>query len=104
MDRLSAFDDNEELRQLYVNLKDIYNRLSKKFINELDRLPPLPDLLVDRWQRAELLGFGRGTNIYDSALVLGEVKVGIESWIGPQTILDGSGHLSIGNFCTISAG
>ena len=104
MDRTSAFDDNEELRELYVNLKEIYNRLGNKFIKELDRLPPLPDLLVDRWQRAELLGFGKGTNIYDSSLVIGQVKIGSECWIGPNTILDGSGNLSIGDFCTISAG
>ncbi|KAA9327406.1 acyltransferase [Adhaeribacter soli] len=104
MDRPSAFDDNEELRELYVNLQEIYKRLSNKFITELDRLPPLPDLFVDRWQRAALLGFGKGTNIYDSSLVLGQVKIGSECWIGPNTILDGSGHLVIGDCCTISAG
>jgi acetyltransferase-like isoleucine patch superfamily enzyme len=36
--------------------------------------------------------------------VLGEVKVGASTWIGPFTVLDGSGGLEIGAFCSISAG
>lgn len=51
-----------------------------------------------------MLGFGEGTSIYDSAHVFGEVKVGRNTWIGPFTILDGSGGLAIGNSCSISAG
>jgi acetyltransferase-like isoleucine patch superfamily enzyme len=30
--------------------------------------------------------------------------VGENTWIGPNVILDGSGDLSIGNYCSISAG
>jgi acetyltransferase-like isoleucine patch superfamily enzyme len=30
--------------------------------------------------------------------------VGKETWIGPNTVLDGSGGLTIGEFCSISAG
>lgn len=49
-------------------------------------------------------GFGEGTSIYDSALVLGDVKVGKKTWIGPFVVLDGSGGLTIGSNCSISAG
>jgi acetyltransferase-like isoleucine patch superfamily enzyme len=35
---------------------------------------------------------------------LGEVMVGTNCWIGPFSIMDGSGGLQIGNYCTISAG
>jgi acetyltransferase-like isoleucine patch superfamily enzyme len=45
-----------------------------------------------------------GSSIYDSALVYGDVNVGSNTWIGPNVILDGSGGLSIGNNCAISAG
>lgn len=66
---------------------------------------PFADGLFDRWERARRLGFGEGTSIYDSALVYGEVKVGANTWIGPYTVLDGSGGgLSIGSYCSISAG
>lgn len=68
------------------------------------RTLPFADYIVDRWEKARLLGFGEGSSIYDSALVLGEVSVGAQTWIGPFTILDGSGGLRIGDHCEISAG
>ena len=36
--------------------------------------------------------------------VYGEVAVGRNVWIGPYTLLDGTGGLAIGDFCAISAG
>ena len=65
---------------------------------------PFGDYIVDRWQKAQRLGFGEGSSIYDSALVLGNVKVGRNTWVGPFTVLDGSGGLEIGDNCSISAG
>jgi acetyltransferase-like isoleucine patch superfamily enzyme len=62
------------------------------------------DSIVDRWERARRLGFGEGASVYDSALILGDVRVGRETWVGPGTILDGSGGLTIGDHCSISAG
>jgi acetyltransferase-like isoleucine patch superfamily enzyme len=59
---------------------------------------------VDRWEKAKELGFGEGTSVYDSSLILGDVKVGCHTWIGPFTVLDGSGGLFIGSNCSISAG
>lgn len=69
-----------------------------------NRSLPFADYIVDRWERAHSLGFGQGTSIYDSALVLGDVKIGRNTWIGPFTVLDGSGGLQIGDNCSISAG
>lgn len=38
-------------------------------------------------------------------MILGDVRVGKKTWIGPNCILDGSGgELVIGNYCSISAG
>jgi acetyltransferase-like isoleucine patch superfamily enzyme len=66
---------------------------------------PFGDYVSDRWEKARILGFGEGTSIYDSAHVFGEVTVGRPTWIGPFTILDGSGGgLIIGDHCSISAG
>lgn len=69
-----------------------------------NRSLPFGDYIVDRWQKARDLGFGEGSSIYDSALVLGDVQVGKNTWIGPFTVLDGSGGLEIGDNCSISAG
>ena len=69
------------------------------------RLVSFGDMIVDRWEKARLLGFGEGSSIYDNALVLGDVTVGECTWIGPGTVLDGSGgSLKIGSWCSISAG
>jgi acetyltransferase-like isoleucine patch superfamily enzyme len=60
--------------------------------------------VADRWEKARMLGFGDGSSIYDSAVVLGDVSVGAHTWIGPNVVLDGSGGLQIGDYCSISAG
>jgi acetyltransferase-like isoleucine patch superfamily enzyme len=62
------------------------------------------ELLFDRWERARSLGFGEGASIYHSSLVYGDVRVGERTWIGPHTLLDGTFGLTIGSFCSISAG
>lgn len=70
-----------------------------------NRVLPVGEYLSDRWEKAQTLGFGAGTSIYDSSVVLGDVSVGKDTWIGPFTILDGSGApLVIGDHCSISAG
>ena len=70
-----------------------------------NRVLPVGDYLSDRWEKAKYLGFGEGSTIYDSSLVFGDVKVADHTWIGPFTILDGSGgKLTIGSHCSISAG
>jgi len=68
------------------------------------RVLPLADYFVDRWDKARLLGFGEGTSVYDSCLVIGDVKAGKNCWFGPFTVVDGSGGLEIGDRCTFSAG
>jgi acetyltransferase-like isoleucine patch superfamily enzyme len=65
---------------------------------------PYDDLLDDRWQRARTLGFGEDSSIYGSAYVYGTVNVGHHVWVGPFVLLDGTGGLTIGDYCTISAG
>ena len=71
---------------------------------QFKRSLPLGDYVSDRWDKARALGFGEGTSIYDTAHVFGDVSVGANTWIGPFTILDGSGGLSIGANCSISSG
>jgi acetyltransferase-like isoleucine patch superfamily enzyme len=66
---------------------------------------PFDELVFDRWERARSLGFGEGASVYHNAYIYGNVSVGEKTWIGPQTILDGSGGtLRIGKYCSISAG
>lgn len=76
-----------------------------EMISQFNRVLPFGDYISDRWEKARELGFGEGTSIYDSAHVFGDVTVGQNTWIGPFTVLDGSGGgLRIGSYCSISAG
>ncbi|MGH2396847.1 MAG: acyltransferase [bacterium] len=93
-----------ESPELLVELQALHRSLRDAKRAEFDRVLPFGDLLVDRWEKARYLGFGQGASIYDASLVFGEVHVGEGTWVGPFTILDGTGGLSIGEFCSISAG
>lgn len=85
-------------------IASLYNLLRKKMQDEWHRDLPFEELLFDRWERAKSLGFGEGTSIYHNAYVYGDVKVGKNTWIGPFTVLDGGGGLTIGDHCSISSG
>ena len=88
----------EELRAFFRSRRDEVDA-------QFRRTLPFGDYVSDRWEKARMLGFGEGTSIYDSAHVFGDVTVGRNTWIGPFTILDGSGGgLTIGENCSISAG
>ncbi len=83
----------------------LYAQLRDNMRSQWNRVLPFGELLVDRWEKARFCGFGADTSIYDSSVVMGDVKVGDHVWIGPFTLLDGSGAtLRIGNNCTISSG
>lgn len=89
---------------LLEQLRETYLALAEEMRERWKRDLPLPELIGDRWERAKRLGFGEGTSIYDSSHVFGDVSVGRNTWIGPFTLLDGSGGLEIGDNCSISAG
>lgn len=98
------FKPNVEMTKKIETLKKLYQVLREDMQKKFQRDLPLAELLFDRWERAETLGFGKGTSIYHSSYVYGDVIVGENTWIGPFTILDGTGSLRIGSFCSISAG
>ncbi len=86
-------------------LQGCYLDNEEHLMREYQRSLSFQDGMFDRWERARRLGFGERTSIYNSATVFGSVNIGNDSWVGPNTILDGSGgNLRIGSFCSISSG
>lgn len=92
------------MENLFNTIKELFAFKRKEMKVNYNRVLPLNELLTDRWEKAKFLGFGKGTSVYDSALILGDVKVGKNTWIGANTVLDGSGDLEIGSNCSISIG
>lgn len=90
------------------NLKSEMIKLHRKLRAEIkkkyNRTLPFGEEINDRWEKAKYLGFGKGANIYDSSIVMGDVKVGENTWIGPYTLLEGMGGITIGSYCSISTG
>ena len=93
-----------DLNELHERLHALYQKLSGEAHEKWRRDLPGYELPFDRWDRARKLGFGEGSSIYQSSYVYGDVTVGRHTWIGPFTLLDGSGGLTIGDYCSISAG
>ncbi len=92
------------MNDLLKKLQAFWSSRQEEVDKDYNRTLPFGDYVCDRWEKARALGFGEGTSIYDSAHVFGPVTVGKNTWIGPFTILDGSGGLEIGSNCSISAG
>lgn len=98
-------DEASEVEALLAVLRELYRDGDRAMRARWDRSLPFADTVLDRWERAEALGFGEGASVYNSALVYGGVTAGERTWVGPQVLLDGSGGgLSIGSYCSISAG
>lgn len=96
--------NNRDIEAFYKLLQLLKVTIDQKMMEEFNRSLPFNDLVFDRWERARRLGFGEDTSVYDSCCIFGSIKVGNNTWIGPYTVLDGSGGLEIGNNCSISAG
>ena len=91
--------NSENLMPLIINL---FKKLRSDKKQQFNRVLSFGDYFSDRWEKAQYLGFGEGCSIYDSAIVIGNVAVGKHCWIGPGVMLDGSGGLTIGDYCSIS--
>lgn len=92
------------IHRLLAELRELWRDRRRDLHAQYKRTLPFGDYVVDRWEKARELGFGEGASVYDGVLVLGDVSVGASTWIGPFVVLDGSGGLTIGSHCSISAG
>ena len=94
-----------EHEEFLLLLRSTRQARDDELAERFERSLPFGDAMFDRWERAKRLGFATGASIYDSAHVFGNVEVGKNTWVGPCTLLDGSGGgVRIGAYCTIGAG
>jgi carbonic anhydrase/acetyltransferase-like protein (isoleucine patch superfamily) len=102
--RRVAQEPERMLQPLLTLLEGLWVQRRGEVAVRWQRTLPFGDYVVDRWDKARRLGFGEDASVYDSVLVFGDVRVGARTWVGPFVILDGTGGLSIGENCSISAG
>jgi acetyltransferase-like isoleucine patch superfamily enzyme len=95
---------NDQIKPITAKLQDEITQLRMELFKKYKRHVSMADLIMDRWETAKFYGFGEGSSCYNNVLILGDVKVGKNTWIGPNVVLDGSGGLEIGDFVSISAG
>ncbi|MBP5655300.1 MAG: acyltransferase [Clostridiales bacterium] len=70
-----------------------------------NRVLPSGELIFNRFDKSEYLNCKEGSSIYDTSVVMGDVRVGEHVWVGPYTLLDGSAApLTIGDNTTIDSG
>lgn len=91
--------------EIHSELSNIHNELRKKALKDWNRVIPFDELLFDRWEKAKFLKAKKGSSVYHNNYIFGKVIIGKNTWVGPYTLLDGSGGiLKIGDFCSISSG
>lgn len=96
-----AATDTRLIDELRAQIRELQAEKTRRWRRRVS----LGDLLTERDDNARAYGFGEGTTCYDNVLILGDVRVGNHTWIGPNVILDGSGGgLEIGDYCSLNAG
>jgi acetyltransferase-like isoleucine patch superfamily enzyme len=97
--------DNTQVENIIQNIHQLYEKLQTEMRDKYNRDLPLDELLFDRWEHARRLNFGKNTSIYHNSFIFGDVKIGENTWVGPYTVLDGSGgEVTIGSYCSVGSG
>ncbi len=68
MSEMNSKLDMETTKKI-VAMKRLYETLRMEMQEKFQRDLPLVELLFDRWERAESLGFGKGTSVYHDSYV-----------------------------------
>lgn len=92
-----------ELAALWRQLELLRSRLRDATWARYGRANPFAEDLFEWKEKGSFCG-GEDVTIYDSATVVGDVKIGDHTWVGPFCTLDGTGGLTIGAWCSIAAG
>lgn len=93
------------MKDFEQNFNAYMHSLRYQMYQKYNRVLPSGELIFNRFDKAEFLKCGEKSSIYDTSVVLGDVNIGNNVWVGPYTLLDGSGgQLKIEDFVSVAAG
>ena len=98
-------DLDTELKKLWTSLLELHHWCRNHTKAKYNRINPFTEDLFDWSERGSYWSQeNKQITIYNSATLIGDVKIGEHTWIGPFSLLDGGGGLKIGRYCSISTG
>ncbi len=95
---------NKKQSQLAEDLQALYIAQREETYSKYKRINPFFEDLCDWKERGLFWSKNKNVTIYNSTTIVGEVKIGEDTWVGPFVLLDGTGGLDIGSNCSISTG
>jgi acetyltransferase-like isoleucine patch superfamily enzyme len=96
---------DKDLQKLWTSLIELHHFCREHTRKNYKRVNPFMEDIFDWAEKGSYcMQEDKGITIYDSATLIGDVKIGEHTWIGPFCMLDGGGGLEIGKFCSISTG
>ena len=101
--KVDEIELDDELKSLWLQLQELHFKLRDHTYSTYHRTNPFVEDLFDWKEKGRFWG-GKEVTIYDSTTINGDVTIGDNTWLGPFCALDGTGGLSIGKYCSISAG
>jgi acetyltransferase-like isoleucine patch superfamily enzyme len=98
-------DIDDRLKKLWISLIELHHFCREHTKKNYQRINPFYEDIFDWSERGSYWAKdNKHITIYNSATLIGNVRIGEHSWIGPFCLLDGGGELEIGRYCSISTG
>lgn len=73
--------------------------------SKYNRVLPSGEIIYNRFDKSRDLDFGEGSSVYDTSVIMGDIKVGSHVWIGPYTLVEGATDVvEIGDYVTLDSG
>ena len=94
----------EKQRELFEDIRGLQLGLREDTYNKFKRINPFFEDLCDWKERGFFWTKQENVTIYNSVTIVGDTKIGENTWIGSFVNLDGTGGLEIGSNCSISSG
>ena len=92
-------------REFALQFETYMSRMRDEMRERYNRVLPSGELIFNRFDKGKYLNCGENSSVYDTCVVMGDVKIGDHVWVGPYTLLEGSNaRLTIGNYVSVDAG